>query len=378
MTDSEWIENTIIAQLLRMSDSALDAWQANGRLVGKVMHRVRHYHVSVVNNFLASCQHTFLEPPKVEDLLSGRLVLLTSDEAMDHLHIHNRNTLFTRRDDGRLFSIQLSNKWRFSQDSVLACRQADLEDDRLSRKVVIHVLGISKNIVFDLTDKGWLMCQQTGNNSQYKPVIRDSLLKLLSELLPDWIDPRDWLDERLEDPRPLLRFRVALSQLGTNKAGLRELLYAQHIRYIRSPNGRLTLIPQSSIEEYLQSCKPLTSEEISRLFGVNTAAVDYWILKGFMLCPIKAHGHKEQWATLYPSCLVAILRRLLSPGMQPLHWYRMRMRYGGKLVKDYEIAPAFGVSPRKMQRLAEAGQVCGIKTPAGQWLFTPRQIARHL
>lgn len=366
-----WVRRSTLARLLRLHAETVQGWQLTGHYIANE----HHYSSATINAFLASCAHTFPAPPTIEELLHDALTLLTPEEAADYLNLKTLQALHYRRQTGQLYAICLGSRWRFSKQSVETWWQQDNDDELLPRPLAEHILGIGTVTLAKLVKHNRLQSTRQHGGHITRPITQESLLNLLQQLLPAWVDPRDWVDDRLQDHRPLVSLKTAVAHLGTPMQSLQTLLHHQHIGYIHTPHGKAILIAPEAIDAYLQYCEPLSKGSIATLFGVTTTTVDNWLRAGKLTCPVQAHGHTTP-LVLYPACLVAVLRERLAPDLQPVRWYRLRLQHGGNLLNAYQAATALGMPLDTFLAHAEQYQVRGLLTPGGRWMFAPAQIAK--
>lgn len=376
MPNPVWVRSKTLEELFKVGPSVLLELHRKGFLEGVIIADQRHFHIQTINTFLASRPQNLVTPPRLEDLLSGELVLFKAEEAAAYLHLGSLKGLHHRRLSNRILGIQLGRHWRFSQTSVEECRQADLNEELLSPNTVCHIIGQSTRTINKLIAEARLECMPSPIRPSYKCIVLESLLRFLSESLPEWIDPLDWIDDRLHDTRPLIGVPEALIQLGTNRRDLNQLLAGQHITYIYNPAHSYLSIAPESIDGYLYHCQPLTSTEIAKLFGTSAQSVNSWLRDGLLICPIESHDHTGDARLFYPACMVAVLREQLSPNVQPIAWYRTRLQHGGKLIPCPNAVAVLGVPYKTLLWLAETNQIRGIRTPAGTWMFTEGQLAK--
>lgn len=364
-----------LAELLKIGKTTLGMWQAQGWLKATIVNRICHYDEEGINKLLASCEHTFPKPPTLDDLLSGRLVLLDGAEVMTRLNLSGHTSVQYKLHMGELMGIKFGNRWRYSKASVDATLlnkdsvENPFKSGVLSRNLTAHVLGVPVKAIADLVYAGRL--QSTKN----RPVALNSLLRLLKELLPNWIEPHDWLHDRLTDDRPLLYTTTVCAQLGLKRRELMRLLDGRYLDYICIARGKKwTLISPSSIDLYPYSNTPHAFEQIAWLFGVDEQTVHEWITDGLLFCPIETHDHSVNPAHFYRSCLLAILRMRLSPSALAMAWYRKHMLCEDKLLPWYQAADMLHIPRNVAFDLMATGTIHRIETPAGVWMIAPQQL----
>lgn len=349
-----------LANLLRIDRETLRVWSHSGFLVAaKIIDRTRHYDIETIDHLLQQGARNFYYPPTVQALLSGELKLLTTEETCQLLNV-TLDTLYRRISAGSIAAIKLRGAVRVHAASVQNYIDAINRRDILSRGLVGHVLGIGEKTVGQIIQQGALQCVEALNDTHMRPVTDHSLLALLQRLLPFWIRPEDWLEERLADSRPLMVLDQLILYLGLHADGreIHHLIASQRLQFIQTPGGERRFSPVSA-DEILEFEGPIEAEGIANLFGASAGSVKRWKAKGFLRCLI--HSHQDD--TLYRPCLLFILGQHLSPDIKPRTWYNWRMQYNSPLLGTVECMSRLGMTKWQVYALVRDGVLRGIRHP---------------
>ncbi|HSE60733.1 MAG TPA: helix-turn-helix domain-containing protein [Candidatus Saccharimonadales bacterium] len=368
------ITATRLATWLRIDTETLRLWRVNGFLPSaKTIGGVAHYNVQNVNDLLERGARNFAQTPTVAALQAGTLTLLRPEEACVRLGI-SKDVLYTRVRTQRLSAIKLLDSLRLDAASVEAYLAAARSADLIPRTRAAHALGVTMAPLKQWVRSNDLDCVAVPDNLHLRPVTRESLLRLLTKLLPDWIDPNDWLEDRLDDNRPLMSLKDLLPYLGFDTKGeqAHALMDAQRLMYLRLPGGDLKFSPLS-VDAVLDREPPLTSLQLGTLFGVPGSAVRRWRSSGRLSCRLHMHEEHE----LYRPCVLEILRTCLDTGIPARSWYDWRMRRTDPLLTSEELANALGVPVDHIPQLVNAGILRGIREPGTETRrFAANQVKR--
>jgi hypothetical protein len=350
----------------------LRMWHRRGSLVHNDDLR---YEVSALDDVLKTGARNFKQPPTWDDLLHGRITLVTKAQAQELLPVSNYQ-LRARMQSGDLAAVKLIATWRYDKASLMACFAAERSNDRLIRQVAGHILGISDCGIARLVASGRLeAAEHITGEGQVRAVTHASLARLLSELLPAWIDPQDWIDDRLDSSRPLLRPLQAAQLLGVRLEELNRIAAEQRLAHINRPSGRCRLYSPESAWAYLEPGEPLSFDQIGNQFGASSSGARGWWVAGALTCPLPLHLHTSA-GELYKACLIAILENCLSPGIPAKSWYNYRSTSTERLIAKPTVMKRLGVTERSIDKLIQQAVLKGILRPDGGWRFTPRQIRR--
>lgn len=237
----------MLINALCISEDILRRWKIAGLITP---HTNGYFDSETIDNFLAHCFHTFPSPPTISHLLKGKIPLIKPPEAIKRLGLKGHSGWQCHVENRKLHAILMGSSWRFSEICVEQYRHMLLDPNLLSRRVVGHVIGQPGATVQHLIDARRLECTPLPTLNASKPVTRTSLIKLLGELLPDWIDPWDWLGERLAEDRDLAFFTHVHKKLQLSRSALHNLLQSRCLRYIKSAGNWNILIAPGSIEDY--------------------------------------------------------------------------------------------------------------------------------
>jgi hypothetical protein len=365
-------------QLLRIDSETLRTWGHEGFLpvASRVMNE-RHYTVESVDKLLREGARNFAAPPTADDLLTGRLVLLPAPEAQEVLGV-SFYVMLERVSSGRLATVKFRNEQRYSLQSIqqyLAASSAH-RLDLIPRKLALHVMGVSAGILKGLIKAGVLECESVSEDLHLRPFTRDSFLRALKLMLPGWISPEDWLEDRQESKLPLATPQYARGMLQVDGPGLRRLMERRALLHIFKPGGLNWKFMPESLAAYLEAQPILLQREMAMYFGVTTTSLQQWWGSGALACPAPGHVHGSEWAYTR-ACLRAILAQCLSQGMQVGPWCKWREEKEAPLLSDVQAAKALRTERRKVLALAQSGSLRGLHLPGGGWRFTERQLEHY-
>lgn len=362
-------------QLLRIDSETLRTWGHEGFLpVASRIMSERHYAVDAVDKLLREGARNFAVPPTADDLLAGRLVLLPAPEAQEALGV-SFSVMLERVSSGRLATVKFRNEQRYSLQSVqqyLAASSAH-RLDLIPRKLALHVMGVSTGILKDFLKAGVLECESVTEDLHLRPFTRKSFLRALGLMLPDWISPEDWLEDRQESELSLVTPRYARDMLQEDGPGLRRLMEQRALLHIFKPGGLNWKFMPESLAAYLEVQPILRQKEMAMYFGVTTTSLQQWWAGGALACPAPGHVHGPEWSYTHV-CLRAILAQCLSPGMQVGPWCKWREEKEAPLLSDVQAAKALRIERAKVLVLAQSGSLRGLHLPGGGWRFTERQL----
>lgn len=352
-----------LVSLLKISRSYRDLLVQRGALVSERINGTPHFSEDAINTFLARhCSHNLSTPLTLRILLRSELV--TTIEAaeltgFDQSWIHKWFI-----DHGKVLYLRLpSGHVRIFKSSITMHKSRP--DDVFSLKQVALISGFTLPGLYKFTADGGLRCQRDERRDAF--VMYDDLIAFLKPLLPEWINPDDWLEDRLAAPVPLLTHAETEAQLFTTRKIVKELIAKQCLRYIQL-GGRYYKILPDSVNTIIEKSGCLESPDIAKLFGVEEYVSAYWLEQGFMKC--KVHFHSEESpssCTVFWDCLPTFLTPLLPSDISLEEWMAAPQ-------KTYDLHYASRYLGQRATPLVHAGLLKGIMTPTGRYRFTAEQL----
>jgi|GEM_PF-6452857 len=360
MTHPRLMPGSWVRKLLAIPRTTLQSWNAagSGHLVPhSFVAQEPHFTYEALDALLAAGARNFATPPTIQSLRQNEVTLLTTERAA-HLLGRSPKTIPDIIRLGRLPAIKLNHSYRIPLESVLDYLDIEEDPSRISRQQAELVLGGSRWLVTQLVGDGSLVETSHPHNPHLRPVTRESLLAYLQRegVLPDWIDPEDWLDERIASGEPLVTTGVAATRLVLHRSKLPALLQNGSLRYIRPQAGVTIMVEPASIQAYLRQLKPLTFEELGKIFAMNVASAWHARQKGRLDCPIHAHDDNK----LYEPCVLALLHTMLTPGTYAPHWYRGRLYSNMPTVTLTEAALLLETTSKQVVRMTQGGSLPGL------------------
>lgn len=357
---------------LRIASETLRTWSQSGYL--PALHprpKDPHYTAAQLDAFLASCARGYDTPPTIAQLLSGEIVLLTISETMSLLDMP-KTTLLQRLSTGAIRSFKLKGAVRVDKASVeayiaLNSSLATTAGGCFTRQEASHITGCSSDFLGKLIESGALATEPISNR-----ITRDSLAGWLKGRLPDWLDPHDWIEDRLAETAPLMYPNEVLKYLGMARRELRGFMIEKRLHYITTPGGLVYFSPES-VRAQLETQSPLLQKDIVHILGPARHLILRWIRQGRLRCGV--HEPHENW---YKPCVLSLVAKYLGPGLIASNWYEARQRTTERLVGSSILAASCGVPARKINDLAKAGVIPGIRSPGDEnyWYFTPSQARK--
>lgn len=360
-----------LAAVFRLNEHTVGAWRRKGKIPATGNARDGYYYGATAVLQLLSGSRNFDQEPSIDDLFSGRIVLLTVEEAAVKLK-RSARVILDRIYTGRLAAIQLLGEiWRVSDASVAAYLEARANPPGLSFAQSSRILGISTRSVAALAHSGELACVTTPDSLRRRLVQPSSMETVLRRRLPAWISPFDWVDDVLSDDRPLVTAQRASLLLGVTFAEVNELLARKYgLSHIRRPDGA-RLILADGIEACLEREEPVDDHAVAAIFGVSRQAVSLWRTRGKLTCDLHIHCDNRLWR----ACVIDLLRigsNSSRPG--PMAVYARRLDGTLELATVRSAAQRLKLSEAEVIRQAAIGTLHGFKTPGGRWMLFRRHI----
>jgi hypothetical protein len=361
-----------LSQLLRITSETLRVWHVTGYLKAQNPRpKDPHYTLTELDLFLVASARGYKEPPGIEQLLSGELTLLTIKEVLGMLDMP-KTTLLHRLHTGAIKSFKFRGSVRIDKASAEAyaantVRTKTQPAPGFTRKEISHICGCSTDFLSAMIGNGTLKLDAASHK-----ITSSSFMGWLDQLLPDWIDPQDWIDDRLTSGTRLMYSNEVLTYLGLARDELKPLMDRQQLQYIMTPGGHYYLSPVS-VRGYFEKLAPLTMRQIAHLFGPVVTSVYKWVDEGKLVCTV--HEPHDGW---YKPCVLGALSQHLSPGLIPSNWYEIRQRSRERLVSHKALAARYNWQPVMVARFAAMGIFKGVRSPGSQdaWYFTRYQAKK--
>lgn len=255
------------------------------------------------------------------------------------------------------------------------CTYPDDNPELIDRKNASHILGASQRYIRRLVQNGCLQSRRVQCGRFYAhPLTKDSLTALLLQLLPPWVSPEDWIEDRLDSKEPLLSIPEVARQLRIKPDDAVRLLRKEKLPYINSPGSKYTRrkVQPDTLRAYLEFGKKLSVNDLRRILCCTTSGFKNWRRNGYLNCNI----HTDHTLITYRSCVLALLRKWLSPGIAPGNWYNARLSGNRRVYGSVKAAQYLGVSQTKLRKMARMGEIQCLKWPHGQIIITYEQLRK--
>jgi hypothetical protein len=239
-------------------------------------------------------------------------------------------------------------------------------------------LGRSQETIFALIRAKKLQYAPKTIGVREKTICQDSLIALLRDLLPPWVDPLDWVDDRLECQEPLVALHETAARLGISERQAPRYLHEHRAWFIKASDGSNIRTSPFWLDAIDETAKPLRLRHIAQLYGQSLNAASFWRLAGLINCPIINHDHSNS-PLLFRQCWIALLLANCSPGFEPHIPYFLNRQFGAKpieMIGIMEVKKVLSASYETVNRLALEGKIWAIKSPEGRWRFPRPYIER--
>lgn len=375
------IHGRLLAQLLRIQyDTLRFGWRATLPPLNPGEQRLKYDYPSVTT-FLNRDVRGFTSVPTAEDLVSGKLKLLTPDEVVGLIpRLTQKQLAEVWAARGKMAALKVGGQLRFELSSVLRIARPPA---RYTVEQTCHILGVKQGVaVRKLIKAGRLQSVIDAEDGGREPrVTRRSLIRLLcgpDGLLPnsaDELDAADWIATREASTQHLLLTADAMRFTGEGIHRFMPLVIRGELDYIWSPNKKERYFCPLSLLAYVEQF-PLTNIQVSQVYGADRKSVWWWLNSGMMQCRLHPHAGGDH--PLYRACLIELLRGHLSPGMNPANWLANRLGTDIGLMGLDEAAAELGMERQALVEAAAAGTIGGIRTPGRQsgWRFSYQRIER--
>lgn len=185
------------------------------------------------------------------------------------------------------------------------------------------------------------------------------------------------------NPKPLLSLSQAAAYAGVSPATLVHWMRRRAVPYISSPTGA-PLFLEAWVRRFRDSPKyhyrPLTAQEVGRLFDVDSGSVTDWQRAGRIRCSVQGHVHDTGDRFLWRSCWIAYLKSHCTQGIQGEMEYFFESRLATNdpppLLSLRAFAARVGREQRWLSRRIDEGRIEGVWLPNGRICFTEDWITR--
>jgi hypothetical protein len=233
---------TRLADLLKLYKGTIDRWRRTGILptVGLAWDGSFLFARETIDSILSQAHG--VPAPTALDLLTSRITLLTTDEAAARLACDPGQIRYqiTR---GNIGAIHLPGHfWRVVEQSLLAPTSGRPKCYTFDQ--TMQILGGRRQGIRNLIRQDLLTIYALPENRRQRFLTDASVVPVVASRLPDWISPRDWIDEVLSDPRPLYRVPEVMARLECSKRAVYAMTHQQRsLWYIRQANGTRLILP---------------------------------------------------------------------------------------------------------------------------------------
>ncbi|HSW81569.1 MAG TPA: hypothetical protein VLG40_04185 [Candidatus Saccharimonas sp.] len=371
MTTDRFIIADRLAQLLKVSRITLKNWGTEGLIARFRLNGYAHYTESAINSFLKSCAHNLVSPLTFEDLRSGTVELLTEHEATEYSGYSSHILKDVNKTGIQYIFLTPQNK-RFVKSSIPI---KPTFSGSIGLELATHITGLALATLKAYVTKGILKKQSGGRGKGPVRIAPEQMLDFLKIQLPDWINPQNWYDDRLDSPLPLLCLEDTVRQLGTI-VHFNEAMQAKELLYICT-NHRQNVhafLPES-IAGFVEREPPIDVSKIGVIIGVSPGVLyDNWRKYGYRLCPL--HDHTE-WG-YRKTCILAFLKNALPAYVSPDRWFARQTTDPQELFHLLAAMERLGKSRQEVLDAIAAGTLKGLRLPNENYRFTERQLTNYL
>ncbi len=228
-----------VCRLLNIDEATLYRWGESRFLIplGRAGGVLQYSGVSI-DATLSARTFNFSQPPTAYDLWSGSLTLLNPSQAIAELQLRTSpyGTLRQYVSSGMIAAVFLNTTWRYSQQSLALCRVK--LSDGIEAHVASHILGVSVPELRGLCLQGVLTSAPKVPRRRSSTYTRASVIELLRKLLPEWIEPEDWIRDRQSTHLPLVGLSKIKQDLAVSTHAVGELRGKRKLHYIWTPGRR--------------------------------------------------------------------------------------------------------------------------------------------
>ena len=337
----------------------------------------------------------FSSPPQIEAILSGRLTFIRREQAVrivqNALSVNDAASfVYNRIKTGRIKALRLRYRsWVVSVSSIeRMIRQHAMSQEDFTLEDLYLILGVGmattvptkrkSTTLYRLLESGRLIAVSDPYNAKRTLYNRESVRLLAGELLRsvgNTMDPDDWIDDRLSSKRRLLSVAEAGELLGLLAKEIHVLIADKVLTAIPSPEGSKWFVSPESVDFYKLNAKPLTLDEIGKVFGVGRDQVTKWRARKQFICPLHANDHLYPW---YRWCMVAYLAERCGPGVSAMKWVRRALSpQGRELWAATRIYKSKLLTEKQLRLAVEAGRIPMIFTPSGKPVYAAFQVKKE-
>lgn len=320
-----------------------------------------NYNRHLIDTFLADCEHNLPEPPTIDSLAKGIVVLVPSTDAQAQLRV-SRTHINTLCDNGRLHYIRIPGARGFR------IVQATITANKLTTALVSRILDLSNSNVRQMLMRGEL--ERPADNPRL--ITEASLRRCLLSRLPPWLKPRDWIKRRLTTNETLISWADVERQLGGRKQVI-EAVKDKNVWYIHVRRKSYAFSP-SSVAEFVMSQPPLELDTVAKLYDEPLTTVQEWQKHGLLECII--HNHCGQKG-IRKSCVLALLNRCLGHNVNTASWYDRQLDNPRPLRSFQKALNYLGLGQQELAALVDDKKVGHVLLPDNSIKFTFNQLAAY-
>jgi hypothetical protein len=358
------IPSRVLCQFLRIPSATLSHWKKEGFLCP---FSYGQYDEADVNAFLMKHSVNFNSPLTWRAVREGKISLLSTEEVTTKFGVDHSRVRILRTQNLIAYICYPGKRGRYFYDEESIARVCALPKLYFATQLE-HIIGCA---IRNLVHTGELKLFENPLDRHNACVSDTELIAFLEKRLPGWVEPKSWINERLNTDKPLVPLTEAIIELGASKRGVYDELNARRVRYIRS--GIIRVSP-AWLKAHFEVSHPLSAEQVAKIYDVGFTTAAGW---GDIECPISAHDHSTLYS-LRLACWIAILQETSSPGYEDTMPLFVRQRLNARdwhhLLTLTEAAQWCKCSKALLAELAQQGKILGIRTPDGDWRFTKYQL----
>lgn len=332
----------------------------------------------------------FVKPPTIERILSGEIKFVRRDEAtnmlMEVFKAENpSHFVYTRIRAGQLKAVRLRlHSWLIALQSVEWLIREHARPEGFSLQDVRQICGFGVSPIagkLKVTNTLWrlrsldqieLFNEDIGDRIRVR---RRGFVALVERSLckaDPPISAEDWIDDRLNSPKPLLSAAEAGAQLGFTEPYVISLIRKGEIQAIRSPGGRKFYVSPESVDAYQAGMYPVTRETIGRVFGVRRRAIATWHRDGSLVCVL--HGRECRF---YHWCLVAYVAKWASNGTPAIRWVHDALSDKGGQILTHKSVDRKLLTGGQLTRAVVAGRIWSVLAPNGRRVYMATTVFKE-
>ncbi len=201
-------------------------------------------------------------------------------------------------------------------------------------------------------------------------VSRHSLVALVAQHVPGWMNAHTWIDECLASSKPHLSVEDTATFLWVAPEELMQVLKRRQAHFITSDQLRVS---RRWLTNQLNA--RFSVQQVASLYSVAVQEVWGWLSLGLLVCPLAIHEHGAT-SFLSEPCWGAILTANTRPQTEEAIDFFARRRFDaqGMLCDIQQVVATLGWSTETIEQMAACGSLPTLLTPAGDRRFNPKDI----